>query len=97
MQWFFLVSEHVDNNCTVFHAIDIATGEPLSVIEWTLDAKDCDLVPIRRNISSIEQEINYLVKLKHRNLRHYLNIQHKESAEKDKCVVQILQEHLTGK
>lgn len=78
----------------MFHGLDIATGEPMSILEWTFDSKNADLVQLNRNVSGVEQEMNYLVKLKHRNLLHYLNVRHR--ADQQTHVVQVLQEHVRG-
>lgn len=78
----------------MFHALDLATGEPLSILEWTLDASNADPFQLDRNVSGVEQEMNYLVKLRHRNLLHHLNVRHRAAGRTR--VLQILQEHVAG-
>lgn len=45
---------------------------------------------------NLEQEFNYLIKLKHKNLLHYLNIRNEFFDADKKVIVQILQEFLLG-
>lgn len=91
------LSEHSERNCTVFGGIDEETGELVSVSEWIVQAKnDAEHALVQKQIASIEQEFNYLVKLKHQNLVRYFNIKHDYSPE-NKSTVQILREIVLGK
>lgn len=74
--------------------MDIETGELLTLTEWTISIEGISDI-IQRQVSSIEQELNYLVKLKHSNLIHYVNIRH-EDVEDKSIVVQILHDFVYG-
>lgn len=76
--------------------MDIETGELLHVVEWAITTKSNDLLQIQRQVSSIEQELNYLVKLKHANLIHYLNMRQQTLDDEKQVYVHILQEYVRG-
>lgn len=76
--------------------MDAESGELVIIHEWVINTKsDTEYTAVQKQICSIEQEFNYLVKLNHVNLVRYLNIRH-ESTE-NKFIVQILQESVSGK
>lgn len=76
--------------------MDAESGELVIIHEWVINTRsETEHTAVQRQISSIEQEFNYLVKLNHFNLVRYLNIRH-ESTE-NKFIVQILQEAVSGK
>lgn len=76
--------------------MDVDTGELLTLSEWSIPMEAIsDVSIVQRQVSSIEQELNYLLKLKHGNLVHYVNIRH--DASEDKMItIQILQEFVYG-
>lgn len=89
----FFCSEHSDK--TIFNGMDADSGELVIIHEWVINTRsDVEYTAVQKQISSIEQEFNYLVKLNHFNLVRYLNIRH-ESTE-NKFIVQILQESVSG-
>ncbi|KAJ8942596.1 hypothetical protein NQ318_006226, partial [Aromia moschata] len=62
--------KHSAQNRVSFGGIDNDTGELVIVTEWIIENKDKNELPyVQRQLSSIEQELNYLTKLKHSNLR----------------------------
>lgn len=88
---------HFENNCTVYSGIDKESGELLAVIEWIINAKnENDFSNVRKQVLNLEQEFNYLVKLRHKNLLHYLNLRNEFLNSDKKIVVQILQEFQLG-
>lgn len=89
----FFCSEHSEK--ITFNGIDEESGELVVIHEWIIYTRsNTEHASVQRQISSIEQEFNYLLKLNHCNLVRYLNIKH-ESTE-DKFIVQILQEFVSG-
>lgn len=91
-------SGHVENNCTVYSGIDKESGELLAIIEWIINVdSENEFSNVRKQVLNLEQEFNYLVKLKHKNLLHYLNIRNDFFNADKKIIVQILQEFLLGK
>lgn len=84
-------------NCTVYSGIDRESGELLAIIEWIINVEsENDFFYVKKQVLNLEQEFNYLVKLKHKNLLHYLNIKSDFLNADNKIVVQILQEFLLG-
>ncbi|KAK4885013.1 hypothetical protein RN001_001284 [Aquatica leii] len=81
---------------TYYNGLDIETGELLAVGEWIIPLKNLNDVQIQRQVASIEQEMNYLVKLKHYNIVHYLNMKNQFHQSQNKIVVNILQEFVMG-
>ncbi|XP_044265056.1 eIF-2-alpha kinase GCN2 [Tribolium madens] len=79
--------KHCSYNHVVFIGMDVKTGEIVLLSEWVLNN--------RRHLSSLEQEFNYLTKLKHPNLAHYLNFKC-ESSTDGAVVVYILKEYVSG-
>lgn len=88
---------HIRDSCTVYGALDTDSGEMLSVIEWLLNSEtEADFLYSQKQVASLEQEFNYLVKLKHHNLVHYLNIKHEIVLSEKKIILQMLQEFVLG-
>lgn len=80
---------------TIFNGIDIANGEIVVINEWSIDIKNnSQLTQVMKQVSSIEQEFNHLVTLKHQNLARYFSIKCSYSSEK--VVVYILKEFIYG-
>lgn len=93
----FLIAGHLERYCTVYSGIDKESGELLAVIEWIINVEnENDFFNVKKQVLNLEQEFNYLVKLKHKNLLHYLNIKNDFFNGDNKIVVQILQEFLLG-
>lgn len=67
--------------------MDIKTGEIVLLSEWTIKNT--------KYLSSLEQEFNYLTKLKHHNLAHYLNFKYETNPD-GTVVVHILKEYVNG-
>lgn len=67
--------------------MDVNTGEIVLLSEWT--------VKNSKQLASLEQEFNYLSKLKHRNLVHYLSIE-SEQQSNGKILIYILKEYVNG-
>ncbi|KRT79635.1 protein kinase [Oryctes borbonicus] len=83
-------------DCVIFNSMDVDTGELFALSEWTIPTEVVsDINIVQRQVSSIEQELNYLVKLRHSNLIHYVNIRHDVSEEKF-ITIQILHEFVYG-
>lgn len=77
--------------------IDKKTGETLLLSEWVIHPKNnTELNQVLRQLSSIEQELNYLTKLKHYNLSHYLCLKYEQFPD-GKVTVHILKEFINGK
>ncbi|KAF5298737.1 hypothetical protein FQR65_LT09606 [Abscondita terminalis] len=90
-------TSHVnEGNVTYYNGLDIETGELFSVGEWIIYLKNSNDLQIHRQVASIEQEMNYLVKLKHCNIVHYLNMKNQLHQDKNIIVVNILQEFIVG-
>lgn len=67
----------------------------LIIAEWIIElTNENDPLQLQRQLTSIEQEINYLTKLKHQNLAHYISIKH-ETIE-NKIIVKVLREYVNG-
>ncbi|KAF5288488.1 hypothetical protein FQA39_LY15417 [Lamprigera yunnana] len=81
---------------TYYNGLDIETGELFAVGEWIINLRNVNDFQIQRQVASIEQEVNYLVKLKHCNIVHYLNIKDQLNLDNKKIVVNILQEFVIG-
>ncbi|KAL1501167.1 hypothetical protein ABEB36_006549 [Hypothenemus hampei] len=82
--------KHMDAS-VVFKAMDVNSGDWLEVAEWTLSSINGQIL---KNILSIEQELNYLTRLKHVNLAHYLGFKHDEIGSK--IVIYVLKESALG-
>lgn len=78
----------------MFTGIDTDTGELVEVDKWTLIKKNSENGQLLKNVSSIEQELNYLIKLKHVNLAQYLGFKHE--VVDGKSVVYVLKELVLG-
>lgn len=65
------------------------------IIEWTIENQN-NTDQLQKQILSIEQELHYLVKLKHTNLVQYLNIKHEYNEIEEKFIIHILQEFVYG-
>lgn len=86
---------HLERNCTIYRGYDKETGEFLAIIEWIIKVdSENEFFNVRKQVLNLEQEFNYLVKLKHKNLLHYLNIKNEFFDSEKKIIVQILQEYL---
>ncbi|XP_049955903.1 eIF-2-alpha kinase GCN2 [Schistocerca serialis cubense] len=100
---------HGTRGCVVYSGMDMTTGELLIITEWCLrchqnkhtrhaspsdDSEPSEMTNYMKQVSSIEQELNYLHKLRHPNLIHYLNM--KYSQEKDCLIIYVLQEFVYG-
>lgn len=100
---------HGTRGCVVYSGMDMTTGELLIITEWCLrchqnrharhvspsdDSEPSEMTNYMKQVSSIEQELNYLHKLRHPNLIHYLNM--KYSQEKDSLIIYVLQEFVFG-
>ncbi|KAJ8980157.1 hypothetical protein NQ317_014652, partial [Molorchus minor] len=87
--------KHSMLNHVAFSAIDTDTGELVIVTEWNINLKNkTDLPYVQRQISSIEQELNYLTKLRHINLASYYNLKHQTT--EDNVTVYLLKEFIYG-
>lgn len=80
----------------VFHGLDVETGDAVLITEWTIESKNIDINQFQKQMCSLEQEMNYLVKLKHVNLVPYLNMRHEHVEEEANFVVHTLQEFVFG-
>ncbi|XP_066249145.1 eIF-2-alpha kinase GCN2 isoform X1 [Euwallacea similis] len=78
-----------------FTGIDKDSGELVEVSEWNLEAKNLDSNQLLRNVASIEQELNYLTKLRHLNLANYLGLRY-GAIDGDKVVIHVLKEFVRG-
>ncbi|XP_051161013.1 eIF-2-alpha kinase GCN2 [Leptopilina boulardi] len=95
---------HSTKGSIVFPGLDMTTGEILAITEWTFKYKMdnenntesmIDLqYNLKKQITTIEQELNHLCKLHHTNLVHYLNM--KTIENDDSIVIYILQEFVVG-
>lgn len=89
-------SAHSNRKCVLFSGIDDKSGEMVVLSEWNVKAApDTSLPTLQRQLSSLEQEINYLVKLRHQNLSHYLSMKYDYNNDED-VVVYILREFIYG-
>lgn len=87
--------DHSDHH-TVFTGLDKNSGEVVALSEWIINSKNnSEVMSAQKHVSSIEQELNYLVKLKHQNLAHYLSIRH-EIPNENKIIVEILRNFVIG-
>lgn len=87
----------MEQNCTIYSGVDKESGELLAIIEWIIKVDtENEFTNVRKQLLNLEQEFNYLVKLKHQNLLHYLNIKNEFFNDDKKITVQILQEFLLG-
>lgn len=79
----------------MFSGLDIESGELVTISEWHIEIKiKSDLLYIQRQLSSIEQEMNYLIKLKHINLAHYYSL--KYHIDENEVTVYLLKEFVNG-
>ncbi|XP_025831674.1 eIF-2-alpha kinase GCN2 [Agrilus planipennis] len=89
------INHSLNKNSILYKGLDLATGEFYVISEWCVPLKN-DYVQISRQINSIEQECNYLFKLKHVNIVKYLNIKHVTKEEQNKVIVYVLREFAFG-
>lgn len=83
------------NENTVYVGLDTDTGEMFVITEWTIETTSAtEVLQIQRQIASVDQEINYLVKLRHHNLGHYVAFKH-ETVD-NKFIVKTLAEFVRG-
>lgn len=95
MFMYFLLAEHSTPYHVVFSGLDNESGELVIISEWHIEIKTkTDLLYVQRQLSSIEQEINYLIKLKHPNLAHYYSLKYQTTD--DKVIVYLLKEFVNG-
>ncbi|XP_071162362.1 eIF-2-alpha kinase GCN2-like [Mytilus edulis] len=98
---------HSVHGSTVYAGIDTASGELVAISEWVLkwrhikqkrtqrvDYEDKEGATYLKQITSIEQEIHSLIRLRHKNLIHYLAIKYIQEA--GKCTVYILMDYSGG-
>lgn len=98
---------HSKRGCITYYGIDTLTGNPLITIKWTLnfnashklkgeewEALQKEQGYYLQQIASIEQEFKTLRQLSNKYLVHYLGMNY--SHKKDKIVVNILQEYISG-
>ncbi|CAH0551983.1 unnamed protein product [Brassicogethes aeneus] len=89
--------KHSTPNHVIFSGIDKESGEMVQISEWSISIKNKnDISVIERQISGIEQELGYLVRLKHPNIAQYQNIKHELFAEENKFVLHVVQEFIFG-
>lgn len=89
------IAEHSTPCHVVFSGLDIESGELVTISEWHIEIKTkTDLLYIQRQLSSIEQEMNYLIKLKHLNLTHYYSF--KYQIDENDVTVYLLKEFVNG-
>ncbi|CAG9859480.1 unnamed protein product [Phyllotreta striolata] len=87
--------KHSSSNRTTFSGLDTETGEFVLISEWSFPyGNKQDLQQIQRQLNSIEQEINYLVKLKHNSLAQYYGL--KYDIGDDFVTVYLLKEFIFG-
>ncbi|RZC35247.1 Pkinase, RWD and/or tRNA-synt His domain containing protein [Asbolus verrucosus] len=79
--------KHCSCNHVVFIGMDVKTGEIVLLSEWVLKNS--------KQLASLEQEFNYLAKLRHPNLAHYLNFKYDQQPD-GKVVVYFLKEFVNG-
>lgn len=94
MEFFFIITGHGESTSIIFTGIDTDTGELMEVAQWTLIKKNSENGQLLKNVSSIEQELNYLTKLKHVNLAQYLGFKHE--VVDGTTVVYVLKELVLG-
>ncbi|KAF7284929.1 hypothetical protein GWI33_017408 [Rhynchophorus ferrugineus] len=76
----------------LYTGIDKQSGEIMEISQWT---KNCDeLDHLLKHISSVEQEVNYLTKLKHKNVSSYAALKHE--VVDNRLIVYVLKEHVSG-
>lgn len=98
---------HSVHGSTVYAGIDTTSGELVVISEWVLkwrhiskkkvqraDYEDKDCALHLKQVASIEQEIHSLIRLRHKNLIHYLAIKYVQ--DPGKCTVYILMEYSGG-
>ncbi|XP_023718266.1 eIF-2-alpha kinase GCN2 isoform X3 [Cryptotermes secundus] len=100
---------HSPRGSIVYAGVDATTGEVVAIIEWSFKLKpknskklalhdtgsdSSNLTNYMKQVSSIEQELNYLQKLKHENLIQYISM--KCVQEKEYLVIYIVQEFVNG-
>ncbi|XP_031334945.1 eIF-2-alpha kinase GCN2 isoform X2 [Photinus pyralis] len=85
-----------EGQVTYYHGLDIETGELFAVGEWIINYKNADELQVCRQVTSIEQEMNYLIKLKHSHLVHYVNVKQQHVKDSNRVIVNILQEFVVG-
>lgn len=88
--------DHSSSGCVSYTGIDKETGEVVDIGQWIFQAdSNNDFAFIKRQINSIEQEVTYLLKLKHANLGLYYGIKYHTNEEY--VIVNLLREYIPGK
>ncbi|KAG5896432.1 hypothetical protein JTB14_022511 [Gonioctena quinquepunctata] len=85
--------KHSANNHVTFSGIDTESGDLVTLSEWNFQDV-VDLQHLQKQIGSIEQELNYLTRLKHPNLGSYISI--KYQVKENNIAVYLLQEFILG-
>ncbi|XP_060526951.1 eIF-2-alpha kinase GCN2 isoform X2 [Cylas formicarius] len=70
---------HFSKEYVSFFGMDIDTGEALEILVWKI--KNKYELPLTQKLSSIDQEVNYIAKLRHVNLSHYLGFKYEINGE----------------
>lgn len=91
-----LFPEHSTSGCVTFTGLDGETGEVVEIGEWIFQSgPKNDLNSLQKQISSVEQELIYILKLRHSNLGLYYAM--KFQIEDECVVVDLLREFIPGK
>ncbi|XP_055957482.1 eIF-2-alpha kinase GCN2-like isoform X1 [Patella vulgata] len=97
---------HSENGSTVYAGLDTASGDVVAVTEWLLKwrhiaKKKREIIELdlegntyMKQVCSIEQEMMSLIKLRHKNLLHYLGM--KSNREPGVITVHVLTEYSGG-
>ncbi|XP_050510024.1 eIF-2-alpha kinase GCN2 isoform X1 [Diabrotica virgifera virgifera] len=85
--------KHSDSNHVTYSGIDRESGEYVIISEWKFQSNN-DQQVVQRQLGSIEQEINYLMKLKQANLSQYYGV--KYEFDGDNVTVYLLKEFVLG-
>uniref|UniRef100_A0A6P7FHC6 non-specific serine/threonine protein kinase n=1 Tax=Diabrotica virgifera virgifera TaxID=50390 RepID=A0A6P7FHC6_DIAVI len=92
-RWAVNCDEHSDSNHVTYSGIDRESGEYVIISEWKFQSNN-DQQVVQRQLGSIEQEINYLMKLKQANLSQYYGV--KYEFDGDNVTVYLLKEFVLG-
>ncbi|XP_074036650.1 eukaryotic translation initiation factor 2 alpha kinase Gcn2 isoform X2 [Leptinotarsa decemlineata] len=84
--------KHSPDHCK-FQGIDMESGQVLFVSAWIFQNIK-DIQQVKKQMNSIEQELNYLTTLKHPNLTRYFGIKHQ--VFKNSVTVYLLEEFVSG-
>lgn len=106
-----LPTGHSERGHVLYAGLDMTTGDIVAITEWVFKIKThgsprdqiiknggqevYELSHCMKFIANIEQELNFLTKLRHRNLVNYLNIKYVQ--ENESISMYLLQEFITGK